>query len=270
MTIPVQEILDRVTDLLLDKDRADDEARWSNDELIRWINDSRMAIITRKPSACSKIVTVALVAGSHQTVPSNGVQLLDIICNMGMDGSSPGRSIRRTDRQNLDDDDLYWQSAAQKVEISQFTYDDRTPKDYFVSPPAKAGTQIKLSHAAIPDQVSTTADTLDVGLEVMDAVVNGKPRRFTREWLRVPNPPEDSSLEFHYRRQKQRHDVCDFRLSVGDAVEIPYTEATWQNLLSMSAALEAVRERLASMVTTPEFREALAAGTASLLSGGGT
>jgi len=172
MTIPVQEILDRVTDLLLDKDRADDQARWSNDELIRWINDSRMAIITRKPSACSKIVTVALAAGSHQTIPSNGVQLLDIICNMGMDGASPGRSIRRTDRQNLDDDDLYWQSATQKVEISQFTYDDRTPKDYFVSPPAKAGTQIKISHAAIPDQVNAPEDSLDVGLEVMDAVVN--------------------------------------------------------------------------------------------------
>lgn len=172
MTIPVQEILDRVTDLLLDKDRADDQARWSDDELIRWINDSRMAIITRKPSACSKIVTVALAAGSHQTIPSNGVQLLDIICNMGMDGASPGRSIRRTDRQNLDDDDLYWQSATQKVEISQFTYDDRTPKDYFVSPPAKAGTQIKISHAAIPDQVNAPEDSLDVGLEVMDAVVN--------------------------------------------------------------------------------------------------
>lgn len=172
MTIPVQEILDRVTDLLLDKDRADDQARWSNDELIRWINDSRMAIITRKPSACSKIVTVALAAGSHQTIPSNGVQLLDIICNMGMDGASPGRSIRRTDRQNLDDDDLYWQRATQKVEISQFTYDDRTPKDYFVSPPAVAGTQIKISHAAIPNQVNAPEDSLDVGLEVMDAVVN--------------------------------------------------------------------------------------------------
>ena len=172
MTIPVQEILDRVTDLLLDKDRADDEARWSNDELIRWINDSRMAIITRKPSACSKVTVVPLVAGCHQTIPSNGVQLLDIICNMGMDGATPGRSIRRTDRQNLDDDDLYWQSATPKVEISQFTYDDRTPKDYFVSPPAKAGTQIKISHAAIPDAVTSPSDTLDIGLEVMDAVVN--------------------------------------------------------------------------------------------------
>ena len=172
MSITVQDILDRVTDLLLDKDRGADEARWLDEELLRWINDSRMAIITRKPSACSKVTVVPLVAGCHQTIPSNGVQLLDIICNMGMDGATPGRSIRRTDRQNLDDDDLYWQSATPKVEISQFTYDDRTPKDYFVSPPAKAGTQIKISHAAIPDAVTSPSDTLDIGLEVMDAVVN--------------------------------------------------------------------------------------------------
>lgn len=172
MSIPVQEILDRVTDLLLDKERGDEEARWIDEELLRWINDSRMAIITRKPSACSKITVVALAAGSHQTIPANGVQLLDLICNMGMDGATPGRSIRRTDRQNLDDDDLYWQNAKQSSEISQFTYDDRTPKDYFVSPPAKVGTKIKISHAAIPDPITAATDTLDVGLEVMDAVVN--------------------------------------------------------------------------------------------------
>lgn len=172
MTIPVQDILDRVTDLLLDKDRGADEARWDDAELLRWINDSRMAIITRKPSACSKIATVPLAGGSHQQVPANGVQLLDVICNMGLDGQSAGRSIRRTDRQNLDDDDLYWQRATPKVEISQFTYDDRTPKDYFVSPPAQAGTHIKICYAAIPAPVSAPTDMLDVGLEVMDAVVN--------------------------------------------------------------------------------------------------
>jgi hypothetical protein len=170
--IPVQTILDRVIDLLLDYDRAEDEARWSDPELIRWINDSRMAIITRKPSACSKIATVALAAGSHQSIPSDGTILFDVICNMGTSGTTPGRSIRRTDRQNLDDDDLYWHKSTAKTEISQFTFDDRTPKDFFVWPPAVAGTQIKLSYAAIPAEVSASTDTLDIGLEVMDAVVN--------------------------------------------------------------------------------------------------
>lgn len=170
--IPVQDILDRVTDLIQDKDRADANARWGDLELIRWINDSRMAILVRRPQACAKVSTVALVAGTYQTLPTDGVQLLDVIRNMGADGATPGRSIRRTDRQGIDDVDLYWHKATEKAEISQFTFDDRVPKDYFVTPPALAGTKIQISYAAIPVAISSTTESLDIGLEYSDAVVN--------------------------------------------------------------------------------------------------
>ena len=172
MTIPVQDIIDRVTDLLLDKDRADDQARWSDAELIRWINDSRMAILTRRPQALSKTATVALVAGTLQTIPADGAHLLDVIRNMGMAGNTPGRAIRRTDRQNIDDTDPYWHTATPSKEVSQFTFDDRLPKEYYVTPPAVAGTQVQISYAAIPTAVTATADSYDIGLEYMDAVVN--------------------------------------------------------------------------------------------------
>lgn len=170
--ILVQDILNRVTDLLLDKDRGPDEARWADDELIRWINDSRMAIIARKPSACSKIATIPLIAGTYQHIPDDGVILFDVIRNMGLSGTAPGRGIRRTDRQAMDDEDFYWHKAAAKAEISQFTYDDRTPKEFFVTPPAIANTQIQIAYAAIPAEVTKTDDQLDIGLESMDAVVN--------------------------------------------------------------------------------------------------
>jgi hypothetical protein len=170
--IPVQDIINRVLDLLLDYDRGNDEARWTDAELIRWINDSRLAIITRKPSACAKIATIPLVQGTQQSIPADGVQFLDGICNMGTSGTAPGRTLRRTDRQNIDDDDLYWHKATPKAEISQFTFDDRTPKDFFVWPPAVTGTQIKISYAAIPTAVTALTDSLDLGLEYMDAVVN--------------------------------------------------------------------------------------------------
>lgn len=169
--IPVQDIANRLIDLLLDYDRGDDQARWSDPELIRWINDARMAILSRRPSACGKVATVALAQGSHQSLPEDGVILFDVICNMGA-GSAPGRAIRRTDRQNLDDDDMYWHKATAKSEISQFTLDDRTPKDFFVWPPAVAGTQVRLSYAAIPPAVTGLEDSLEIGLECMDAVVN--------------------------------------------------------------------------------------------------
>lgn len=170
--IPVQDIVDRVTDLLLDKDRADDEARWTDEELFRLINDSRMAILTRRPAACSKVLNLTLVAGTYQTLPTDGVELIDIIRNMGTDGNTPGRAIRRTDRQNIEDFDLNWHAATPSLVISQFTYDDRTPKVFFVNPPAVAGTKILSSYAAIPAEIAALTDDLDIALEYMDAVVN--------------------------------------------------------------------------------------------------
>ena len=170
--IAVQEIVSRLIDILIDYDRADDEARWTDAELLRWINDSRMAIITRRPQAGAVIETVALDAGTLQTVPDNAVSFLDAIRNMGTDGATPGRVLRRTDRQNIDDDDLYWHKGAKKVEISQFAFDDRIPRRYFVYPPAQAGTQIEIAFARNPAQVTSLTDGLDFQPEYIDAVVN--------------------------------------------------------------------------------------------------
>jgi hypothetical protein len=172
MTIPVQDIIDRATDILLDKDRLDSDARWTDGELIRWINDSRMAILTRRPQACSKVATVTLLAGTYQTLPDDGVQLFDVIRNMGASGTTPGRSIRRTDRQNIDDYDANWHAGTPSSEVSQFTQDDRTPKDYFVYPPAVVGTKIQIAYAAIPPAITAKTDNLEIGLESLEAVVN--------------------------------------------------------------------------------------------------
>ena len=172
MPIPVQEIVDRVTDLLLDKDRADDEARWSNLELFRWVNDSRTAILIRRPTAGARLVSRPLIAGTYQTIPADGVQLLDIIRNMGADGQTPGRAVRRTDRQAIDDMDQDWHSAPPSGIISQFTLDDRSPKAFFVSPPAIAGTHVHMLYSAIPAAVDSLGDSLDFAEEYIDAVVN--------------------------------------------------------------------------------------------------
>lgn len=107
---------------------------------------------------------------------------------------------------------------------------------------------------------------------VMDAVVNGEPRRYTREWRRFMVSDGDP---LRFESQRARHDVCPLSVMVTDwqnrgyeaVIEIPYTEETWQSLLSMSQALGAVRERLASMAQAPEFHAALAAGTATLFLG---
>lgn len=170
MPIPVQDIYDRVVELLLDKDRT--QPRWADAELVWWINDSRMAIIIRRPQACSTIETIELASGSKQSIPADGTILLDVIRNMGASGQTPGRAIRRTDRQGIDDMELYWHKRTASSEISQFTFDDRLPKDFYVYPPAKSGTRIEIAYAKLPQAITAIGGELDMGLEYMDAVVN--------------------------------------------------------------------------------------------------
>lgn len=173
MPIAAQDIVDRVTDLLLDKDRADDDARWTDAELLRWINDSRMAIITRRPQAGAVVTVMSLADGSLQSTPDDCIELLDVIRNMGTDGATPGRSIRRIDRQNLDDDDPYWHAGAKKREVSQFTFDDRVPSRFYVYPPAMDGTKVEVSIAKNPEALTAiTGATLGFPIQYLDAVVN--------------------------------------------------------------------------------------------------
>ena len=172
MAIPVQDIIERVTDLLLDKDRGDEDARWNNDELIRWLNDSRMAIVTRRSQACTKYETIELIAGTLQSIPDDGIELIDVIRNMGMNGTTAGRAIRRTDRQSMDDTDMDWHTARKGSVVSQFTFDDRIPKQFYVSPPVNAGVQVQIAYNAIPPAITSLSDSLAFGLENMDAIVN--------------------------------------------------------------------------------------------------
>lgn len=170
MPIPVQDIYDRVIDLLLDADRS--QPRWPDAELVRWINDSRMAVITRRPQASAAIETMQLVAGSKQSIPADGTILLDVIRNMGATGTTPGRSIRRTDRQGIDDMAPYWHKSAATNEVSQFTFDDRMPKDFYVYPPSRGESHVELSYTKIPAAITAIGGNLEMSLEYMDAVVN--------------------------------------------------------------------------------------------------
>jgi hypothetical protein len=98
--------------------------------------------------------------------------LIDVVRNMGMDGATPGAAIRRTDRQQLDDSSPSWHTQTKKAAIKHFTFDDRTPKIFYVYPPALAGTQVEIIDAALPAAVTDETGSLDIGAEYMEAVAN--------------------------------------------------------------------------------------------------
>jgi hypothetical protein len=106
---------------------------------------------------------------------------------------------------------------------------------------------------------------------ILDGHLDGKPCRFTREWQRAMRGERD------YDHQAERHDVQPLHVMIKDyfavgqtVTEIPYTNETWESLMSMSNALEEARTRLTALVAEPAFHAALATGKPVALLGSGS
>ena len=169
-TLQMPAISSRCSDLLNDADLL----RWPLVERIRWANEAMGAIMMRRPAAFAVREVMVLREGSYQAIPLNGSQFIDLVRNIGSDGVTPGRAIRRSDRQQLDDADPDWHTGAQKAQVRQYLFDDRVPTVFYVYPPVISGTKVEVLHAALPDLVlEDNADgEFAIGLEYLEAVVN--------------------------------------------------------------------------------------------------
>lgn len=168
MQLTMQAVDDRISDLMIDHDHQ----RWTVEERIRWANEAVGAILTRKPAALARRVVHTLVTGTYQDLPSDSAMLLDVVRNIGADGITPGKAIRRTDRQLLDDADPDWHTSTAKTAVRHYVYDDRAPKSFYVYPPVVAGTKVEILDSALPDEIASVDDTLSIGTEYMEAIVN--------------------------------------------------------------------------------------------------
>lgn len=161
MAIPVSEILVKAGTVLNDSDFV----RWTEPELIGWINDGASEIVIRRPSARAITEAVSLVAGVLQKLPADGIQLLDIPSTVD------GYPVRRTDRQLLDDQFPGWRRM-KAGRTKHYTYDERTATAFYVYPPAVAGAQVELFYSAPPAEVTSNADTLDLDRAYLSPLVS--------------------------------------------------------------------------------------------------
>jgi hypothetical protein len=156
-TIVGSSILDRASIILQDTTNI----RWPSDELLGWLNDGQREIVLRKPDAYTKSSSVVLTASeTKQSIPSDGIQLIDIVRNMGT-GASPGRAITRTERYILDGQRPNWNTETGSATVKHYMFDERNPKTFYVYPPqAVAPGYIELVYSAAPADLATSASTL--------------------------------------------------------------------------------------------------------------
>lgn len=167
-TVTAQTIADRVSLLLQDEDGV----RWTAAELLGWLNDGQREIFIVRRDSSSRVTPVALVAGTKQALPSDGVLLLDIKRNAGAAGNTFGAPVRRTSMDLLDAVSPNWHAATAAATVKNFMYDQRTPLVYYVYPPAATPTYVELEYAANPAQLATLADVIGISDDYANALVD--------------------------------------------------------------------------------------------------
>ena len=149
-TITVASVINKVQTILQDTTGI----RWPDAELLGWINDGQREIVLYKPNAFVMNKAVKLMPGTKQSLPADGVQLIDVVRNMGTEGASPGRAIRITMREILDSQVPGWHAATGELEVKHFVYSMLDPKTFYVYPPQPAASQnyVEIVYAAAPTE----------------------------------------------------------------------------------------------------------------------
>lgn len=168
-TIVAREVLDRAGTLLYDQTHV----HWQEEELTDWLNDAQRAVVRFKPDAKVTNASVALVAGTKQTIPAAGIRLVRVTRNMGANGSTPGRAITEANMDVLDRERPNWHTDTAAATIKHFFYDRRDPRNFYIWPPSDATTQIEIVYSANPTDVSDLdADTIDLDDIYLDAILD--------------------------------------------------------------------------------------------------
>ena len=150
-TIKVKDAIWRISSLL--QDVSPQFMRWPEMEIVNWLNDAQLAISKFLPAANSRVDSIKLRPGTMQSIESIaaldckpgdgsvpasailGTQVLDVLCNMGSDGETPGNSIRLVSdgREVLDSQKPNWNSITGD-HVKSYMFDPRFPRYFTVFP----------------------------------------------------------------------------------------------------------------------------------------
>jgi len=140
--------------------------RWTNEELLGWLNEAYQAVVAMKPDASALNAEMACAAGTKQTIPADGHRLLDVVRNTAP--AAGGLSVMPTTRAALDATRRGWHGETRSVTIEQFVFDDHDPRHFYVYPPAADGAKLEIIYSSVPvphaKEQATTASTESIRL----------------------------------------------------------------------------------------------------------
>lgn len=150
MLLTIKQVVDQARAQLQDAAKR----YWSDQELVDYANDGRRMLYATQPEVYESTEDVTLIEGARQALPNGSNKLFRPIANVS---ALSQRAITTIDAELLGRSRPRWRAEGAADEIVHVMYRELEPKVYDTYPPAKAGTQIKISYAKPPTDF-TTAD----------------------------------------------------------------------------------------------------------------
>ena len=147
-----------------------DFVRWSKAELMYWMSEAQIAI-ARSPGAFTKVAVVPLVAGTRQSLPDDGWSLISAVRNVDEEGR-PTLAVRLTTRALLDSFSPLWHAAPERPFAEVYVYDERTPRQFLVSPPNDGTGHLEVVYAAIPVALTDENQSLELPVLYDSAILD--------------------------------------------------------------------------------------------------
>jgi hypothetical protein len=146
--------------------------RWSTTELLEYLNDGQKEACIPKPDIYTVATSFQLAAGTRQQIPANSVQLVKIVRNMGLDGTTPGSAIPSVVMQQLDLVRPGWHSEAASAVVKHWMYDEKAPKFFWVYPRNTGTGYVEAILGAVPPDVAAVSNAITIDDIYKNPLVN--------------------------------------------------------------------------------------------------
>jgi hypothetical protein len=158
MTVLASTIINKVAKLLGDQNNI----KWLRVELLGYLNDAQRQIVLMLPSSSNTTTTVKMVAGTRQTIPSDGWLLLDVYRNMGTAGATPGRAVRIISKELMDGFNPDWHADSAATIVKNYLFDEQDQTAFWVYPPSNGNGYVQINYSKVPADL--TSETQPIGL----------------------------------------------------------------------------------------------------------
>jgi hypothetical protein len=136
--------------------------------------------------------------GPTQSAPTGTWQIVDILCNLGSDGTTPGQVIRGLSKQKMDEMFPGWMAYTAGTTVQFIMIDDRNPLVFYVFPPAASASQkVQAILTGEPDQIVAVDGEFPLDNSFLEACVDYVIYRALAEETNIPNALNKANLFYN-------------------------------------------------------------------------